>query len=159
MVLISLPNCVAGAGFTIIFPPPTHTHLLYIICRICSKRMCSISTSSWMSYAQRRNSYTLFFFHLGIILILVLVFCSGLSDRDRTVYRFSSCAVSLLSSRFTASALVRFSNFLKYLVFPFLFHRSLWSFVDLHGSCGCLCIKVRPELIGVLGNILFMFPL
>jgi hypothetical protein len=43
------------------------THLLYIICRICNKCICSISTGSWISYAQWRNSHTLFF-HLGIIL-------------------------------------------------------------------------------------------
>jgi hypothetical protein len=45
-----------------------------------------------------------FFVHLGIILILVLGFYSGLSCRVRTVYLFSLCVVSLLSSRFTASA-------------------------------------------------------
>jgi hypothetical protein len=55
-----------------------------------------------MSYAQWRNS--------------------GLSGRDRTVYLFSLRVVSLLSGRFTASASVRFSNFLKYLVFHLLFH-------------------------------------
>jgi hypothetical protein len=32
-------------------------HLLYMICRVCNKCMCSISTGSWMSYAQWRNSY------------------------------------------------------------------------------------------------------
>jgi hypothetical protein len=52
--------------------PPPHTHLLYIICRICNKCICSISTGSWMNYAQWRNSYI--FVHLGIILILVRVF-------------------------------------------------------------------------------------
>jgi hypothetical protein len=46
------------------------------------------------------------FVHLGIILIPVLGFYSGLSGRVRTVYLFSLCAVLLLSSRFTASALV-----------------------------------------------------
>jgi hypothetical protein len=61
-----------------------------------------------------------FFVHLGIILILVLWFYSGLSGRVRTVYLFSLCVVLLLSIRFTASALVWFSNFLKYLVFQFL---------------------------------------
>jgi hypothetical protein len=61
------------------------------------------------------------FVHLRIIVILVLRFYSGLSGRVRTVYLFSLCVVSLLSGRFTASALVRFSNFLKYLVFHFLF--------------------------------------
>jgi hypothetical protein len=50
-------------------------------------------------------------------LILVLEFYSGLSGRVRSVYLSSLCVVSLLSSRFTASALVWFSNFLKYLVF------------------------------------------
>jgi hypothetical protein len=81
------------------------THLLYIICRICNKNICSMSTDSWRSCAQWRNSYNSFA-HLGIILILVLVFYSGLSDRVRTVYLFSLYVVSLLSSRFTASALV-----------------------------------------------------
>jgi hypothetical protein len=50
--------------------------------------------------------------HLDIILILVLGFYSGLSGRVRTMYLFSLYAVSLLSSRFTATALVWFSNFL-----------------------------------------------
>jgi hypothetical protein len=63
-----------------------------------------------------------FFVHLGITLILVLGFYSGLSGRVRTVYLFSLCVVLLLSSRFTANALVWFCNFLKYLVFHFLFH-------------------------------------
>jgi hypothetical protein len=36
------------------------THLLYIICRICNKCICSVSTGSWMGYAQWRNSYTSF---------------------------------------------------------------------------------------------------
>jgi hypothetical protein len=70
-----------------------------------------------MSYAQWHNSYTFFFVHLVIILILVLGFYSCLSGRVRTVYLFSLCVVSVLSSRFTASALVWFSNFLKYFVF------------------------------------------
>jgi hypothetical protein len=48
-------------------------------------------------------------------------FCSLMyHGRVRTVYLFSLCVVSLLSSRFIASELVRFSNFLKYLVFHFL---------------------------------------
>jgi hypothetical protein len=57
------------------------------------------------------------FIRLGIIIILVLGFYSGLSRRFRTVYFFRLCVVSLLPSRFTASALVWFSNFLKYFVF------------------------------------------
>jgi hypothetical protein len=61
-------------------------------------------------------THVLFFVHLGIILILVLGFYSGLTGRVRTVYLFSLCVVSLLSTGFTASALVWFSNFLKYLV-------------------------------------------
>jgi hypothetical protein len=93
-------------------------YVLYIIYRTCNKYICSISTVSCLS--QWRNSYT-FFVQLGIILILVLEFYSGLSGRVRTVYLFCLiCVVSLLSSRFTASALVWFSNFLKYLVFHFL---------------------------------------
>jgi hypothetical protein len=70
-----------------------------------------------MSYAQWCNRFLFVFF--GIILILVLGFYSGLSGRVRTVYLFSLCVVSLLPSRFTASALVWFYNFLKYLVFHF----------------------------------------
>jgi hypothetical protein len=82
------------------------------------------------------NIPTFLFVHLGIILILVLGFYSGLSSRVRAVYLFSVSVVSLLSSRFTASALVSFSNFLKCLVFHF--YISLSS-----GACGCLCTKVR----------------
>jgi hypothetical protein len=57
-------------------------------------------------------THILVFVHISIILVLY----SGLSGRVRTVYFFSLCVVSLLSSRFTASALVCFYNFLKYLV-------------------------------------------
>jgi hypothetical protein len=64
-------------------------------------------------------SHILVFFHLGIILMLVLGIYSGLSGRVRTVRLFSICVVSLLSSGFTASALVWLSNFLKYLVLHF----------------------------------------
>jgi hypothetical protein len=66
-----------------------------------------------------RPIHVFLFVHLGIILILVLGFYSGLSRRVRTVYLFSLCVVSLLSSRVTASVLVWFSNFFKYLVFHF----------------------------------------
>jgi hypothetical protein len=72
-----------------------------------------------MSYAQWRNAYTSSV-HLGIILILVLGFYSGLFGRVGAVYLFSLCVVSLLSSRITVIALVWFSNFLKYLVFHFV---------------------------------------
>jgi hypothetical protein len=74
------------------------THLLYIICRIFNKCVCSISTGSWMNYAQWRNSYTLFFIHLIIILILVLRLYADLSGRDRTVYlpaKISRCTLSM----------------------------------------------------------------
>jgi hypothetical protein len=37
-------------------------NLLYIIYTICNKCICSISTGSWMSYAQWRNSYTFLLF-------------------------------------------------------------------------------------------------
>jgi hypothetical protein len=47
-----------------------------------------------------------FFCTLMYHLILVLVFHSGLSGRVRAVYLFSLCVAALLSSRFTASALV-----------------------------------------------------
>jgi hypothetical protein len=70
-----------------------------------------------MSYAQWRNSYTFFFVHLAITLILVLGFYSSLSFIVRLVYLFSLRVVSLLFSRFTASTLVWFYNFLKYFVF------------------------------------------
>jgi hypothetical protein len=40
------------------------------------------------------------------------------------------------SSRFTASPFAWFYNFLKHLVFHFLFHWALCSFADIHGSCG-----------------------
>jgi hypothetical protein len=65
-----------------------------------------------MSYTHWRNSYTHFLFHLSIKLMLY----SGLSGRVRTVCLFSLCVVLLLSSKFTASALVWFYNFLKYLL-------------------------------------------
>jgi hypothetical protein len=56
-------------------------------------------------YAHWRNSQThAFFVHLGIILIIVLGFYSGLSGRGRAMYLFSLRVVSLLSSRVTASA-------------------------------------------------------
>jgi hypothetical protein len=79
-----------------------------------------------MSYAQSLNSYT-FFVHLGIILSLVLGFYLGLSGRVKMVYLFSLCVVSLLSSRFTANALVWFSNFLKYMTFHFFISLSTVS--------------------------------
>jgi hypothetical protein len=69
--------------------------------------------------------------------MLVLGFYSGLSARVRTVYLFSLCVVSLLSSRFTASALVWFSNFLKYLVFHFFI--SLSTMIICRSSWILLC--------------------
>jgi hypothetical protein len=79
------------------------------------------------------------FVHLDIILIPVLGFYSGLSGRLRTVYLFSLCVVSLLSSRFTASALVWFSNFLKSLVFHF--------FVECLRKYGDVCRELLKESI------------
>jgi hypothetical protein len=76
------------------------------------------------------NSYTRYFVHLDIILIPAMGFYSGLSGIVRTVHLFSLCTVSLLSSRFTASAFVWFSNLLKFLVFHFLFHSALCSFAS-----------------------------
>jgi hypothetical protein len=49
-------------------------------------------------------THIFFSVHLGITLILVFGFYSGLSGRVRAVYLFSLCVVLLLSSRFTASA-------------------------------------------------------
>jgi hypothetical protein len=120
------------------------------MCRICNKCICSVSIGSWTSYAQWCNSYTLLFFfvHLGIIVILVLGFYSDLFGRVRTVYLLSHCVVSLLSSRFTSSALVWFSNFPKYLVFHFFISLNTVFICDLHGSSGCLYTKMRSEWIG-----------
>jgi hypothetical protein len=56
----------------------------------------------------------IFLVHLGINLMIVLGFYSGLSGSVRIVHLFSLCVVSPLSSRFIVSALVWFSNFLKY---------------------------------------------
>jgi hypothetical protein len=65
--------------------------------------------------------------------MLVLGFYSGLPGRVRTVYLCPLCAVLLLSSRFTANALVWSSNFFKCLVFHFFIslstvfiYRSSW---------------------------------
>jgi hypothetical protein len=98
------------------------THLLYIICRICNNCICLISTGFCMSYAHWRNSYTIFFVSLVIIVILVLGFDSGLSSGVRTVYLFSLRVVSLLSSRFTATALVWFSSVFGIPLFYFMEH-------------------------------------
>jgi hypothetical protein len=69
-----------------------------------------------MSYYQWHKSCT----YLDIILMFVLGFYSGLSGRVRAVYVFSLDVVSLLSGRFTVSALVWFCNLLKYSVLHFL---------------------------------------
>jgi hypothetical protein len=90
-------------------------------------------------------THILSFVHLGITLILVLGFYSSLSGRVRTVYLFSLFVVSLLSSRFIASALEWFSNFFKYLVFHIFISLST---VYIHGSSGRLCTEVRSEWIG-----------
>jgi hypothetical protein len=109
--------------------------------------MCSISTGSWMSYAECLTHILVFLFvHLCIILILVLVFYSGLSGRVRMVYLFSLCVVSLLSGWFTASALVWVSNFLKYLVFHFFY------FLE---HCVNLYIFMDPVVVKYLDDDLF----
>jgi hypothetical protein len=97
-----------------------------------------------MSYVHWRNSYT-FFVHLGIILILVLGFYSGLSGGVRTVYLLSLCAVSLLSSRFSASALVWFYNLLFHLwkkclrCFSIIFDRNVKYIERFITSLQCFC--------------------
>jgi hypothetical protein len=68
------------------------------------------------------NSLVSLLIQLGIMLILVLGFYSGLSGRVRRVYPFSLRTVSLLSSRFTDSVLAWCCNFLKYMVLHPLFH-------------------------------------
>jgi hypothetical protein len=88
----------------------THLRVLY---RICNKCVCSIS--EWvMPSGVTYISFCWLTYHSNCI--IVLGFYSGMSGRARTVYLSSLCEVPLLSSRFTASALVWFSNF-KYLVF------------------------------------------
>jgi hypothetical protein len=87
---------------------PTNIHLLYIIRSLPNKCIYSINTVSWIVPSGVTH-----------LLILVLGFYSGLPGTVKTVYLFSLCVVSLLSSRFASSALVWFSNFLKYLVCNF----------------------------------------
>jgi hypothetical protein len=65
-------------------------------------------------------THMLLFVHLGIILILVLWFYSGLPGRVRTVHLFSLHVVSLLSSRIIASALVWFYNYLSLVLHFFI---------------------------------------
>jgi hypothetical protein len=98
------------------------------------------------------NATPFSFVHLGIILILIFGFYSGLSGRVRTVYLFSLCVVSLLSSRFTASVLVWFLIFVSIWYSTFLFHWALCSFVDLHVSCGWFvsrCVQNGSESLGL----------
>jgi hypothetical protein len=64
------------------------------------------------------------------------------------VYLFSLCVVSLLFSKLNPSALVWFSNFLKYVVFHFIISLSTVFICSLYGFCDCLCTKVRSEWIG-----------
>jgi hypothetical protein len=62
--------------------------------------------------------------------MLVLGVYSGLAGRVRTAHFFSRYIVSLLSSRFTASALVWFYNLFKYSVLHFFgfgcMRQSIW---------------------------------
>jgi hypothetical protein len=69
------------------------------------------------------------FVHLGITLILVLGHYSGLSGRHRAMYFFSLGVFSLLSSMFTASVLVWFSNFRKCFVFNFYFDHCVHFYI------------------------------
>jgi hypothetical protein len=89
-------------------------------------------------------------------------FYSGLSGRVRTVYLFSLCVVSLLSSRFSAKALAWFSNLLQCFVFHFFislitvfFCRSSWilwlrsesigeSWIENGGGFRCWNWKLSP---------------
>jgi hypothetical protein len=80
---------------------------------VCIKCRLVNVMSSGITHAR----YTRFLVHLGLILMLVWGFYSGLSGRVRIGYLFNLCVVSLLSSRVAASALVWFFNFFKYLVF------------------------------------------
>jgi hypothetical protein len=65
--------------------------------------------------------------------MFVLWFYTGMSSRVRTVYLFSVCVISLFCSRSIVSALLWFSNLLKYLVSHFFIslssvfvYRSSW---------------------------------
>jgi hypothetical protein len=73
-----------------------------------------------MSYAQWRISYTSLLFTYLSLSCLYWWFYSSLSGRVKTEYPFSLCLVSLLSSRFTASALMWFPNLLKYLALHYI---------------------------------------
>jgi hypothetical protein len=94
-----------------------------------------------------------FFFHLGIIVMFVLGFYSGLSGKVRTVYLFSLYVASLLSSRFPASALVWFSNFLKYLALHFFYFTELCVHLEIFMHPVVVyvprCIRNRTESLGL----------
>jgi hypothetical protein len=75
--------------------------------------------------------------HLGIILILVLGFYSGLSGRVRTMYLFTIYVVSLLSS----------SNFLRYLVFHFFISLSTVVICRSSWILWLFMYKLRSEWI------------
>jgi hypothetical protein len=68
------------------------------------------------------------------------------------VYLFSLCIVSLLSSRSTASALVSFSNFFKYLIFHFLYFTEhgdhLYIFMDPVVVYVPRCVQNGSESLG-----------
>jgi hypothetical protein len=90
---------------------------------------------------------------LGIVLMPVLRVHSALSGSDWTVYLFSLCVVSLLSSRFTAGALVWSSNFPKYLVFHFSISLStvciLEIFMDPVVVYVPRCVQNESESLGL----------
>jgi hypothetical protein len=96
------------------------THTWHMICGAATNvYIQSVTTREWVMPSGLNNILVFLFIHLRTIFIIVLWFYSDLSGRVRSVYLFSLCAVSLLSSGFTASALVWFSDLLKCLVFHF----------------------------------------
>jgi hypothetical protein len=84
--------------------------------------------------------------------MLVLGIYSGLSSRVSTVYLFSLCVDSLLSSRFTASELAWLYNFLKYLVFHFFYFTEHCVHLEIFMCpvvvCVPKCIKNGSESLG-----------
>jgi hypothetical protein len=82
----------------------------YITGRGCNKCACSLSTGSRMfSGVTHIVVYSSLTYHCDISV-------GGFTqDSGRVRMNFSPCVVPLLSSRFAASAVLRFSNFLQYL--------------------------------------------
>jgi hypothetical protein len=118
-----------------------------------------------MSYAQWCNSYTLFFFFCSL-----MYHCnSSIGVLLRSVYLFSLCVVLLLSSQFTASALVWIYNFLTGLLITSLHrpHRKQRSSVAVAGggmmysivACAAIstgCPENTTRLLLCMGHCLAM---